>query len=254
MDMRDLEQQLADLGARIEMPREPDLAATVRRRLEAVPARRRLPMPVIWTRRSIAIAVALVLLAASVAVASYFGVRGVRVRIGETPPPTPTATTTAGVGASLNLGGSISLAAARGEVSFPVGVPRTLGEPDETYLSRTVPGDRVTLLYRPRPGLPEAGSTKAGLLLFEFVGDVERGVLDKFVEPPQVREVRVAGAYGIWIEGPHTIAWRDTAGNMIADTVRLSGNVLLWERGRVTYRLESALSLRDALRIAASVS
>lgn len=250
MEIKELEQRLSDLGARIATPREPDLAAVVRRRLETGPARRRLPLPVIWTRRSIAIAVALMLVASGIAVASYFGVRGVRVRVGETPPPIPTA----GVGATLNLGERINLAAARRQVSFAIGVPGALGAPDETYLSRAVPGYRATLLYRPRPGLPEAGTTQAGLLLFEFIGDVERGALDKFVEPDQVREVRVAGAYGLWIEGPHTISWRDRAGNMIADTVRLSGNVLLWERGSVTYRLESALSLREALRIAESVS
>jgi hypothetical protein len=249
METHDLERELAALGAHIDMPRERDLAAVVRRRIETVPARRRLPLPLVWTRRSILIAVALVLVAASAAVATYFGVRGVRVRIGETPPPTATAS----VGASLNLGEPTDLAAARAEVSFAVGVPTALGPPDETYLGRALPGYRVTLLYRPRPGLPEAGETGAGLLLFEFVGNVERGALDKFVEPGQVREVRVDGAYGLWIEGPHTISWRDRAGNMMADTVRLSGNVLLWERGAVTYRLESATSLQEALRIARSV-
>jgi hypothetical protein len=249
MEIKELEHRLSDLGARIAMPREPDLAAVVRRRLEAGPARRRLPLPVIWTRRSIAIAVALMLVASGIAVASYFGVRGVRVRVGETPPPTPTA----GVGATLNLGEQTGLAGAREQVSFPVGIPTALGAPDETYLSRAYPGYRVTLLYRPRRDLPEAGGTGAGLLLFEFVGDVERGALDKFVSPEQVREVRVDGAYGLWIEGPHTISWRNRSGEMIADTVRLSGNVLLWERGAVTYRLESALSLAEALRIARSV-
>ena len=248
-ELQSLERQLAGLGARLAVPREPDLAAAGLRRLETVPARGRLPLPVVWTRRSLAIAIAMVLLAATAAVATYFGVRGVRVRVGETPPPTATA----GVGASLNLGARVELAAARDEVSFPILVPSDVGAADETYINRAYPGDVVTLLYRPRPGLPEVATTQTGLLLFEFVGSVERNVLDKFADADQVREVRVNDGPGLWIEGPHTIAWLGPSGRLMSDTVRLSGNVLLWQRGIVTYRLESGLSLQDALRIAASI-
>jgi hypothetical protein len=245
----DLEQRLADLGAHIEMPREPDLAPHVRRRLETMPARRRLPLPVIWTRRSVAIAVALILVGSGIAVASYFGVRGVRVRVGETPPPTATATT----GAPLNLGERVDLATAREEISFPIVVPSLLGDPDETYLMRSYPGYLVSLLYHPRPGLPEAGATRTGLLLMEFVGSLERNAFDKFVSPDQIREVQVGRARGLWIEGPHTIVWIKPSGDRIADGVRLAGNVLLWERGEVTLRLESSLSMDEAIRIAESV-
>jgi hypothetical protein len=39
---------------------------------------------------------------------------------------------------------------------------------------------------------------------------------------------------------------------VIIDELRLSDNVLLWERGSVTMRLESALGRDDSLRIARS--
>lgn len=245
-----LERALTDLGARIDLPPETDLASAVRRRIEASPARRFPIRPWVWTRRSLVLAVVLVLLAASIAVASYLAVRGVRIRVGETPPaPTPTAA----VGTALRLGERSTLAAARAEVTFPVRVPAALGPPDEVYLGRFVPGYQVTMLYRPRAGLPEAGATKAGLLLFQFSARLDRAGLDKFVAPGQVRDVTVGGAPGVWIQGTHTVAWLNPAGDVMRDTVRLSDNVLLWQRGTVTLRLESALSMRDAIRIAASV-
>ncbi|MFY9586425.1 MAG: hypothetical protein WAT66_03105, partial [Actinomycetota bacterium] len=146
-----------------------------------------------------------------------------------------------------------TLEAAQGEVRFPIVVPSVLGAPDEVYLSRAFSGNRVTLLYHPRPGLPEAGQTKTGLLLFEFIGRVEREGLDKFVAPGQVRRVSVDDAPALWVEGTHTIAWLNASGRFISDTVRLSDNVLLWQQGNVTYRLESALSLQHVLPIAASI-
>lgn len=249
-DTEHLERALTDLGAHIDLPRESDLASAVRRRIEAAPARRLPIRPWVWTRRSLVFAVAMLLLASSIAVASYLAVRGVRIRVGEPPPP---ATPTAPVGTSLRLGERSSLAAARAEVAFPVRVPEALGAPDEVYLGRFVPGFQVTLLYRPRSGLPEASGTKAGLLLFQFAARVDRHAFDKFVEPGQIRDVTVAGAPGIWIEGTHTVAWLDRAGNLMGDTVRLSDNVLLWQLGRVTLRLESALPMQEAIRIAASV-
>src|SRR5438094_2842661 len=94
-----LESLLRGAGARLELPAEPDLVAIVHARIAASPSKRRPRLgPVVWTRRSLALAAALTIAAASVAVASYYGVRGVRIRVGPTPTPT------AGVGGTFDLG------------------------------------------------------------------------------------------------------------------------------------------------------
>jgi hypothetical protein len=49
------------------------------------------------------------------------------------------------------------------------------------------------------------------------------------------------------------VAVADPDGTIVPDTVRLAGNVLIWQRGSLTIRLESALPLRTALRIARTV-
>jgi hypothetical protein len=45
----------------------------------------------------------------------------------------------------------------------------------------------------------------------------------------------------------------DAQGQIVAETVRLAGAVLLWERGGLVLRLEGARTLGEALRIARSL-
>ena len=66
----------------------------------------------------------------------------------------------------------------------------------------------------------------------------------------------VSGEPGFWISGaPHGffLVCYD-AGECRQERYRLAGNVLLWEQDGVTLRLESALTLEDALDIAESVA
>ena len=60
------------------------------------------------------------------------------------------------------------------------------------------------------------------------------------------------GATGLWITGArHEIIYRDPAtGQVIAKSRRLVGNVLIWEAGGITYRLEGARTLADARAVA----
>jgi hypothetical protein len=45
----------------------------------------------------------------------------------------------------------------------------------------------------------------------------------------------------------------DAEGRTLTDTVRLAGDVLLWESDGITYRIESALPLERVLEIASSM-
>jgi hypothetical protein len=64
----------------------------------------------------------------------------------------------------------------------------------------------------------------------------------------------VDGVPAYWIEGAHFYMYEDSKGNVRQDTLRLSSNALVWERGGVTLRIESALSEDRALAIARSMS
>jgi hypothetical protein len=248
----DLERALADLGGRLDVPAAPRLAAAVRARIETAPGPRRVRLGMTpFRRRSLALGLAILsLLLAGAAVASYFGVRGVKIIVTPSPSLTPAPSP------NLDLGVPVTLEQARRSAGFPVAAPPAeLGEPDEIYLGSS-PTLRVSYAYRPRPGLPAVAGTDLGALVMQFRGALERNVLAKVIDADEssLRSVTVGGAPGIWIEGPtHFVAFLDPGGNFVRDTVRLAGSVLLWQRGDVTLRLESGLSLEDALRIAVSI-
>lgn len=298
----ELERALTDLGRHLAYPPTPNLAASVRSRLEQrQPRRRPFWEALLPVQRRVALAlVALLVIAVAVlavspeartAVADRLGLRGVQ--IGQVPavptlPPTapqptaapPTAPSAqtpvassaaqpaaapvaspspqpASAGARLNLGERLRLDEARGRVAFQVMVPTALGAPDETYLLTSPPGGQVALVYYARPDLlPQASTTGVGLLLTEFQADVHTaGPFGKGVPSgTRLEEVQVNGGRGYWIEGdPHAFFFRDARGQVQTETTRLAGNVLLWEQGSLTLRLESSLPKDTSLSIAASV-
>ena len=108
-------------------------------------------------------------------------------------------------------------------------------------------------MYRERPGLPRTSATGVGLLLAEFTGDISRPGLVKFTNGAKLVPVRVNGSPGYWIEQGHGVAYVDSRGNIIGDDARLAGNVLLWEQGPLTFRIESALTRAGSIRVAATI-
>ena len=69
-----------------------------------------------------------------------------------------------------------------------------------------------------------------------------------------IEEVSIDGAAGFWLSGgPHSIGYLDKDGTFRTETTRSVGDVLVWERSGVTYRVEGAADRDTALRIAASL-
>ena len=266
----DLERALADLGASLQFPTTPDLAAAVTARVEegptrspARPRRRWWPGLTGWRRLAVA-GLAVILLAAAVlaaspgtreAVARRLGLRGVGVQIGG--PPPPTVTTTPGTRLDLGLGKRVTLAEARRRVGFPVLVPAAggFGRPDAVFVNEAVPaGGRVDLVYRARPGLPASPFTDAGLLITQFRGQVEPDFLKKVTGGGMVQLVTVGGEPGYFFSGePHFFSYQDSTGQFQEERTRLAGNTLIWQRGDLTLRLEGNLSMAEAVRIAESM-
>jgi hypothetical protein len=243
-----LEQALTDLGAHLDHPRPADLPARVAAaiRVEApAPGRPR-------ARRRVALAVAAVAvvggIAVAPAVADWFSPRGTEI-LREPAPEPPSA------GAPLALGRAVTVDAARDAAGFDVGLPRELGAPDGVWLGEAGGVPVVSLVYEPRPGLPEAGTTGVGALVVEFGGELdEQVVISKFVDKnTRIEPVEVGGERGLWIDGIHAVGYVPGGGDMVPDELRLADRVLLWERGDVTLRIETALGRDAALRLAESV-
>ncbi len=272
----DLERALLAIGERLAYPDPSEVATFVFRRLSeerpsltSVPrgrARRAILRPVARPRtgytwqRVVAVAAAVVVLAGGLiafspgarrAVADFLGLRGVRIKVQPSPLPSP-----GPLGQELQLGEPTPLAAAQTRVPFRVLVPTDpgIGVP-QAYLGFAFPDGQVSLVYPVGPQLPLSSETGVGMLLTEFQAQVDRQYIEKFIQSDvSIEAVTVNGDPGFWISGgPHEIVYLAPNGAQIPDTLRLAGNVLLWQHGDVTLRIESALSKADALRIAESV-
>ncbi|PZS08955.1 MAG: hypothetical protein DLM70_02040, partial [Chloroflexi bacterium] len=227
----ELESALADLGHHLSYPPTPDLSGAVCAHLERHPQRQRSFQAIISLRAVLLPALAAIAILASVlafspdarsAVASWFHFAGVQIKSG-TLPPGP-------LGHNLALGERVSLADARNRVSFHVVVPVLpgLAKPDEIYVGVAHSQESVALVYRARHGFPRAATTGAGLLIIEF----QKRFFDAKRLPIQtnLEEVRFDGSFGLWLAGvPHVVYYEDNHGTLLPDTIRLAGNVLVWQ-------------------------
>ena len=232
----ELEQRLATLGAALEVPPSPDLVPAVLARLPARPRRRR------PARRTLAVAFAALLLLAGAAMAApptrhailrVLGLRGVRIERVTHLPPLP-----AGPGARLGLGRRIPLARARHAAGFTALLPP--GSP-AAYLGHDIPGGRISLLTGP-------------VLIIEFRGTATPFVFKLIGPGTKLKQVHVNGGPGVYLSGaPHEVLFEAQTGQIQTDRVRLAGNVLIWQQGPLTVRIEGTHTLGQALALARSL-
>jgi hypothetical protein len=241
--MPELELALRGLGARLDWPDEPELAPGVLAGIRRPPARSRAP------RRALVVALAVLV----VAIAAVFAVpqtrgsilrflhlRGVTI---ERVPELPTVPVQGGLGTFL--GEPVSLDEARSRAEFHVVVPSALGEADQLYYQASPPGGMVSFLYGAR--------AEPSALVTEFQARLDEVIFKKVAPDTKIEPVQINGQPGYWIEGAHYFTYLDHQGYMQTEQVRLAGNVLLWELGTRTFRLEADVPKAEALRIARSM-
>ncbi len=114
--------------------------------------------------------------------------------------------------------------------------PNGLGTPDLVYW-RADPGV-ITLVYRPRPGLPAVrDDPEIGALVMEARGSVA-----------------VNGAQGFWVTGAqHGFFFYQHGAGGQGDNFRLSGDALVWNQAGLVVRIESGLTEDRALQMAGTV-
>lgn len=143
----------------------------------------------------------------------------------------------------LPLGEEISLEAAEQAAGFPLrlpGYPPDLGDPDRVYYQAK--GPVVVLVWL------EAGQDEQVRMSLHAIGP-DSIVLRKN-QPAIVQETSVNGGYAVWTEGPYLL---EIDGGDYRHFRLVDGHTLIWDEEGITYRLESALPLDDAVRIAESL-
>jgi hypothetical protein len=220
----ELERELRALAPAVEWPPTPAL------RPELAPRGRdlRRPLAAALALAAVALAAALAVPASRGAILRFFHLRGATVvRVDRLPPARerPLAAT---------LGPAVSPVVGRTILGRPVLLPEVDSPPPLHALH-----DVVSLLFRDRGGLVLLSEAHTGSPLF----------LKKMVAgATRVESLRVGGDPGLWLSGAsHVVIFPETP-------PRLAGNVLLWQHGALTLRLEGrGLTRERALELARSL-
>ncbi len=248
------EQSLAQMAARFDYPRTPDIVVLPPR--EAA-ARRKYPVNfshrLAWALLIIALlaAGALAVPQTRAAVLSFFArVGAIDIFIDETAPtatpspsvvPSPTAEAASHSLTLFELGEPTGLEEAGKAVSFSLALPAALGQPAEVYIHRNVDLPAVSLVWRGPDGAP---------LSLTEIGVVEFAT--KLVHEQAVKSVRVGGRPAVWLAGPHRLQLLGSRREHENDLL-IASNVLIWANDEVTYRLEGDLSEEEMIAIAESL-
>jgi hypothetical protein len=212
--MIDLELELRDLAAHLDVPMHPPLAGAVLVRITRARRRRRVLTLAVATGLA-ALAVALAVPGSRASLLRFFHIRGAAVRLVDKLPP---------------LAGHRSLG-----IPIPLDrAPFRLLLPSGRRPARLYAGDGGYWLRYP------------GLLLFEFESGNGATLIKKAAVGTHVEYVRVGGEAGIWIGARHAVFL--PGGPPVA-----AGHVLIWQHGVLTLRLEVAVGLDQALAIARSL-
>jgi hypothetical protein len=142
------------------------------------------------------------------------------------------------------LAGETTLDEAMGRSAFKIllpDYPPDLGPPDRVFFQDQ--GGSVVFLVWMSPG----DHAKARLVLQELASESWG---NKKVQVEAVQTATVAGQPAVWAIGPYMLFYRN--GDLVEQRL-VEGHVLIWENGGVTYRLESDLSIDEAVRVAESL-
>jgi hypothetical protein len=141
----------------------------------------------------------------------------------------------------LNLSGETTLEDAEAKAGFSLLLPPDDGPPDRIFYQNIDRGPLVILVW-----LDPADPNRVRLSLHQMRCEV---CVEK-IEPTILATTTVNGQFAIWAEGPYLV--RLNNGDM--DFRRLvEGQVLIWEADGITYRLETELSMEEAVAIAESL-
>jgi hypothetical protein len=224
------ERELRALAAYVDFPAERDLTAAVRARLGPRPRRRR-GLVLVLVALVLALAVAFAVPPARSAILRFFHLRGASIELVKRLPEVRTT-------APLDVGVPVSLRDAAKTAGFEPLRSSLLGDPDRV----TWDGGMLWFRY---------GDVR--LLVSQFVGSERIELVKKLVEPrTTITPVTVEGRQGYFLSGATHFLYLAPTDLIREERVRLARNVLLWQHGPLTLRLEGNVTVREALLIARS--
>ena len=236
------------LARELRYPPTPDIAGRVASRLTTGVAHRRAGLSPVW-----AAVIVLGIFGALMAVPpvrafvfEFIGIGAIRIETGgrlgslEFPPAE-----TVSLQAVLSAPTSLADARRRTGHALPLpSYPEDLAEPDLVYHEPLVDGWAVFMLWS-----STAGNGRVRLSL----AAIRSSTATSKTNPAEIVETTVDGQRAVWASGPHMLMLPVAGGDWVSAQILVEGNVLIWESGDVTWRLESGLDIEAMRRIAESI-
>jgi len=256
----EFENQLRAIASGMEYPRTPDISGSVMPRLRLSTQPRFFSRKLAWSLTIVLIIISSLAFIPPVraAIIEFIQIGVVRI-FPRSVEPTPEAIRTATPQATppliaipdsslipllKNIAGETTLIDAMETVPYSILLPAhpsDLGQPDYVFVQNA--DGYMTFLVWMDP--KQSDKVKMSLHIIPS----ESWAISKF-GPKVIEETQVNGQKAIWAVGPYPLK----LSNGDIDVTRLiQGNVLIWAEGNITYRLETDLSLDEAIKVAESL-
>ncbi len=251
------ETTVRDTARHFDYPATPDISRQVRARL----TQRREPLN--FARITAAVVLALLIVVATVPevrafVAEIIRIGAIQIFVGQPKPtPVPTARPTASayptttdlyLQSALQMPNETTLEDAITQLKSPIYLPTypaTIGKPNHVYVQQFKPGVLVTLVWTV-PDKPDQIWLTLDILSQQMIAS-------KFIyDDGQHQSVKVNHTQAEWIPSAHEVLF---FGNNQQISREVHGKVLIWlvgQYGKLTYRLEGASTLDEAIQMAES--
>lgn len=138
--------------------------------------------------------------------------------------------------------GETTLDEAKRQVDYPILLPQNFDEPDYVFV-QDVEG-YITILVWMNPIQPQSVE-----LSLHFIPNGNWAI--KKMQPTVLQETSVNNYKAVWAVGPYPLILYNRY--EVEITRLIEGNVLIWTDGTITYRLETHLSMEEAIEIAESL-
>lgn len=263
MNDLEFENRLRSIAREMDYPRTPDIAGSVMTRLRTSARPRFAPRKLAWSLTILLVLLTSLMLIPPVraAILEFIQIGIVRifpqnveptVELVTTATPQSVMPSTATPGDSSpmlisfldQIAGETKLASAQEAVPYPILLPtypEGLGEPNHVYVQESE--GAMTILVWTDPEQPEHVT-----MSLHFI-PAGHWAIKKF-GPVTIQETEVDGRSAVWAVGPYPLLMRN--GDIQFERL-IEGHVLIWADENVTYRLETALPLEEAIRIAESL-
>ncbi|MBX3056108.1 MAG: hypothetical protein KF770_06500 [Anaerolineae bacterium] len=236
-------ERVQGMAASFSYPPTPDNRAAVRQQMGARPSRPAFTPRLVWAVAAVALLLALLAVPqVRAAVLRFFQIGAIT--IFEADAPDSRAGIWADKPAALPLvaqGLAVEVSLAEADTAVPGGLylptyPADLGTPDVLYLIETDWPQTVISVWNEPTDL---ALYQIGAEQFAYKG------------APVIEETAVNGQWAVWLTGPHQFRLAD---GRWQEWQFIESNVLIWwARDGLTFRLEGAASLAEAIRMAESL-